>query len=102
MLHAEHDAAHQRRHRRVEALDLEALDAAGLRRPAGIVEQAIDPAEFVYRERDQRLHLRFDRHIGLAEDAIGPELLRQRLAFRYAPPRDHNFGTFGNEDFSGP
>lgn len=34
VLHAEHDAAHQRRHRRVEPLGLEALDAAGLRRPA--------------------------------------------------------------------
>ncbi|GLR95642.1 hypothetical protein GCM10007858_32780 [Bradyrhizobium liaoningense] len=99
MLHAEHDAAHQRRHRRVEPLGLEALDAAGLRRPAGIVEQAIDPAELVDRERDQRLHLRFDRDVGLAEDAIGPELLCQCLAFRYAPAGDHNFGTFGNEDF---
>ena len=28
MLHAEHDAAHQRRHRRIEPIDLEALDAA--------------------------------------------------------------------------
>jgi hypothetical protein len=30
-----------------------------------------------------------------------PELLRQRLAFRYTAARDHNFGTFGNEDFRG-
>ena len=50
MLHAEHHAAHQRRHRRIEAIGLEALDAAGLRRPAGIVEQAIDTAEFVDRK----------------------------------------------------
>ena len=32
---------------------------------------------------------------------VGAELLRQRLAFRYAPPRDHDFGAFGNEDFRG-
>ncbi|MGY4413180.1 hypothetical protein ACVWW4_004916 [Bradyrhizobium sp. LB7.1] len=102
VLHAEHDAAHQGRHRRVEALDLEGFDATGLRRAAGIVEQAVDAAEFVHREPDQRLHLRFDRHIRLAEDASRPELLRQRLAFRYTPARDHNFGTFGNEDFRSP
>ena len=51
VLHAKHDAAHQRRHRRIEAIDLEPLDAAGLGRAAGIVEQAIDAAEFLDRDR---------------------------------------------------
>ena len=102
MLHAEHDAAYQGRHRGVEPFDVEAFDAPGLRRPAGIVEQAVDPAEFLHRERDQRLHLRFDRHVGLPEDAGRTELFRQRLAFRDAPPCNHNFGTFGHEDFRGP
>jgi hypothetical protein len=27
------------------------------------------------------------------------ELLRQRLAFRYTPSHDHNFGAFGDKDF---
>ena len=50
VLHAEHHATHQRRHtRRRNLRDIEALDAAGLRRAAGIVEQAIDAAEFFYR-----------------------------------------------------
>ena len=99
MLHAEHDAAHQRRHRGVEALDLEAFDAAGLRRAAGIVEQAVDPAEFFDRQRDQRAHLVLDRDIGLAEDAVRAELFSQRLALRHAAPGDDDFGAFGNENF---
>ena len=88
VLHAEHHAAHQGRHRGVEAADLEALDAAGLRRAAGIVEQAIDLAEFLHRKRDQRAHLVFLGDVRLAEDAIGAKLLRQRLAFRRAAAGD--------------
>ena len=79
VLHAEHHAAHQRRHRGVEARDFEAFDAAGLRRPAGIVEQAIDAAEFLDRLADQRAHLVLDRDIGPAEDAM------RRRAFWPAP-----------------
>ena len=63
-------------------VDLEPLDAAGLRRAAGIVEQAIDAAEFLDRQRDQRPHLLLDRDIGLAEDAVGAEFFGQRLALR--------------------
>ena len=102
VLHAEHDAAHQGRHRGVEARHFKPFDAAGLRRAAGIVEQAIDPAEFFDRKRDQRAHLVLDRDIGLAEDAVGAELVRQRLAFRHAASGNDDFGTFGDEDFRRP
>ena len=101
MFHAEHHAAHQRGHRGVETVDLEAFDAAGLRRTAGIVEQAIDTAEFLDRKRDQRLHLLFDRDVGLAKDASGAEFFGQRLAFRHATPGDHDFCAFGDENFRG-
>ena len=99
VFHAEHDAADQGRHRGVKAVNLEALNAAGLRRAAGIVEQAIDPAEFFHRQRDQRAHLVLDRDIGLAEDAVRAELFGQRLALRHATPGDDDFGAFGNENF---
>src|SRR5215212_10970309 len=69
MFHPEHYAAHQRRHRGVETLDLEAFDASSLRWTAGIVEQAIDAAEFLHRKVVQLLYLRFHRDIGLAKDA---------------------------------
>ena len=101
MLHAEHHAADQRCHRRIETIDLEALDATGLRRAAGIVEQAIDLAEFLDRKRDQGLHLRFDRDIGLAKDAGGAEFFGQRLAFRRAAPGDDDFRAFGDENLGG-
>jgi len=57
VLHAEHHAAHQRRHRRIETLNVEAFDAARLRRAAGVVEQTIDAAEFSTALADQRAHL---------------------------------------------
>jgi hypothetical protein len=69
VLHAQHHAAHQCRHRRIEASDLERFDAAGLGRAAGIVEQAIDTAELLDRLGDQRAHLLFGRDVGLTEDA---------------------------------
>ena len=81
--------------------DLEALDAAGLRRAAGIVEQAIDAAEFLDRQLDQRAHLLFDRDIGLAEDAVGAEFFGQRLALRHAAPGDDDLRAFGDEDLRG-
>jgi hypothetical protein len=99
VLHAEHDAAEQGRHRRIETVDLEALDAAGLRRSAGIVEQAIDLAELVHRKRDQRLHLRLDGHVGLTKDAGGAELGCECLAFGHAPTRDDDLRALGHEDF---
>ena len=80
VLHAEHHAAQQGCDRGVEAVDLEAFDAADLRRPAGIVEQAIDAAEFCHRLPDQRTHLVLDRDVGLEEDTVAAELFRQRLA----------------------
>jgi hypothetical protein len=44
MFHAEHHAAHQRRHRRVEAIGFEALDAASLRGPPALLNrQSIRP-----------------------------------------------------------
>jgi len=101
MFHAEHDTANQRRHRRIEALDLEAFDAAGLRRTSRIVEQAIDPAEFLHRKGDQRLHLLFHRDVGLAKDASGAELAGQRLALRRAASGDHDLCAFGGEQFCG-
>jgi hypothetical protein len=85
------------RHRGVETLDLEAFDAAGLRRAAGIIEQAIDAAEFLHRNGDQRLHLLFHRDVGLAKDAGSAEFFRQRLALRRAAPGDHDFRAFGDE-----
>ena len=101
MLHAEHHTAHQRRHRGVEAPDLEAFDAAGLCRAAGIVEQAIDPSEFFHRLADQRAHLILDRDVCLAKDAGGAELAGKRLALRRAATRDDDFGAFGDEYFRG-
>ena len=101
MFHAEHNAAQQRRHRRIEAVHVEPLDAAGLRRAAGIVEQAVDAAEFFDRQRDQRLHLRFHRDVGLAKDASSAEFLRQRLTLRRATPGNHDFCALGDEYFRG-
>src|SRR5215468_11674798 len=97
VLHAEHDTAHERGHRRIEASDLEAFDAAGLRRATRIIEQAVDLAEFVDCKRNQRPHLVFLRDIGLAEDASRAELLGQRLSFRNPAARDDDFRAFGNE-----
>src|SRR5262245_14304533 len=97
VLHAEHDTAHERGHRRIEAIDLEAFDAAGLRRAARIVEQAIDLAELIDRQRNQRAHLVFLRDVGLAEDASRAELLGERLSFRNPAARDDDFRAFGNE-----
>ena len=85
----------------VEAGGLEALDAAGLRRAAGIVEQAVDAAEFLDRKLDQRAHLLFHHDVGLAEDAVGAELFGQRLAFRHAAPGDDDFRAFGDENLRG-
>src|SRR3954452_18188831 len=101
VLHAEHDAAYQSCHRRIEALDLEALDAAGLRRAAGIVEQAIDAAESIDRERNQRTHLLFHRYVGLPKNAASAELFRKPLAFGYATPGDHDFCALGHENLRG-
>src|SRR5215831_18452791 len=98
VLHAEHDAANQHRHRGVEALDLKALDAAGLCGPAGIVEQAIDLAELFDRKRDQRAHLIFDRDVGLVENAVRTELFRQRLTLGHAAAGDDDFRTLSHED----
>jgi len=81
----------------VETLDLEAFDAAGLRRTAGIVEQAVDAAEFLHRKPDQRLHLLFHGDIGLAKDASSAELSGQRLSLRRAAPGDHDFCALGDE-----
>jgi hypothetical protein len=98
VLHAEHHAAHQRRHRGVETRNLEAFDAAGLRRTAGIVEQAINAAEFLDRLTDQRAHLLLDGDIGLAEHTIGAEPFRQRLALPGAASGDDDPGAFGHEN----
>ncbi len=98
VLHAQHHAAHQRRHRGVEARNLQALDAAGLCRAAGIVEQAVDAAEFPDRLADQRAHLVLDGNIGLAEDAVGTELFGQCLALRRAPSGDDDLCAFGDEN----
>ena len=48
-------------------------------------------------KRDQRLHLRFHRDIGLAKDAGRTELFGQRLALRRAAPGDHDCRAFGDE-----
>ena len=101
VFHAEHHAAHQCHHRGVEAGGVETLDAAGLRRAAGIVEQAIDAAEFLDRQLDQRADLLVDHDVGLAKDAVGAELFRQRLALRHAAPGDDDFGAFGDENLGG-
>ena len=101
VLHAEHHAAHQRRHRGIEAVDVEALDAAGLRRAAGVVEETVDAAEFVDRKRDQRAHLLLHRDVGLAEDTVGAELLGQRLALRRAAAGDDDFRALGDENLRG-
>ena len=82
--------------------DLEAFDAAGLCRAAGIVEQAIDAAEFLHRLADQGAHLFFDRDVGLAKDAMGAELLRQRLALGHAAAGDDDLRPFRDKNFRGP
>jgi len=102
VLHAEHHAAHQGRHRGVEAGNLEAFDAAGLRRAAGVVEQTIKAAEFLDRLPDQRAHLVFNRDIGLAEDAVGAEFAGQRLAFRRATSGNDDLRAFRDENLRGP
>jgi hypothetical protein len=99
VFHAEHHAAQQGRHRGVEAINLEAFDAAGLRRAAGVVEQAIDAAESVDRGADQRLHLVFLRDIGFKEHAGRAELFGERLALRRAASGDHDLRAFRDEDF---
>jgi hypothetical protein len=101
MLHAQHHAAHQGGHRGVEAGNLKAFNAAGLRRAAGVVEQTIDAAEFFDRLPDQRAHLVFNRDVGLAEDTIAAELVGQRLAFRRASSCDYDLRAFRDENFSG-
>src|ERR1700694_5341179 len=101
VLHAEHHAAHQRRHRRIEARTVKAFDPAGLRRAAGVVEQAIDAAEFLDRLADQRAHLVLDRDIGPTEDAGGAELFGKPLALRRAAPGDDDLRAFGDEYFRG-
>ena len=85
----------------VETIDLEAFDAAGLRRAAGIVEQTVDAAEFLDRKVDQRTYLLLDRDIGLAEDAVGAEFFGQRLALRHAAPGDDDLRAFGDENLRG-
>ncbi len=102
VLQAEHDAAHQRRHRRVKTLDLKPFDAAGLGRATGIVEQAIDTAESLDRLPDQRAHLRLNCDVGLTKDAGRAEFSRQCLTFRRAASGDDDFCAFGDEDFGGP
>jgi hypothetical protein len=102
MLHAEHDAAHQRGHRCVKTRNLQALDAAGLRRTAGIVEQAVELAEFLHAKRDQRLHLVFDRHVGLTEHANRSEFCRQRLALGRTAAGDDDLGALRDKNFRRP
>src|SRR6266567_2807202 len=53
--------------------------------------QTIDPAEPVDRKPDQRFHLRFDRDVGLAKDAIGAEFLGKCLALRRTASGDDDF-----------
>ncbi len=89
------------RHRGVEADNLEALNATGLRRAAGVVEQTIKAAEFLDRLPDQRAHLAFNRDIGPAEDAVGAELAGQCLAFRHATTGDDYPGAFRDENLGG-
>ena len=86
----------------IEARHLEAFDAAGLCRAAGIVEQAIDSAELLHGLADQGAHLFFDGDVGLAKDAVGAESFRQRLAFRRAAAGDHDFRPFRDKNFRGP
>jgi hypothetical protein len=102
VLHPEHDAAHQGRHRGVEAIDFETFDTTGLGRASGIVEKAIDAAEFFYCLGDQRAHLLLNRYIGLTEDTGRAELLRQRLAFSGATPGDDDFCAFGDKYLGRP
>ena len=102
MFHPEHHAAQEDRHRGVETTGVESLDAAGLRRAAGIVEQAVEPAETALRRRDQGLHLRFVGHIGPLEDAGWSETGGERLAFGGAAPGGHDLRPLGNEDLRRP
>jgi hypothetical protein len=102
VLHAKHDAAHQRRHGGVEAIDRKPLDTARLCRAAGIVEQAIDPAECLDGMADQRLHLRFIGHVGLAKTAIGAEPGSQRSPLGRPTSCDHDFRALRDEDFRCP
>ena len=67
VLHPEHHAAKERRHRGIEAIGLESFDAAGLGRAAGIIEQAVDAAELVDGFTDQVADVGFDRDIGTTE-----------------------------------
>jgi len=101
VLHPEHHTAHQVAIAASKRGNLKALNAAGLRRAAGVVEQAIDAAEFFDRLPDQRAHLVFNRDVGLAEDAIAAELVGQRLAFRRAPSGDNDVRAFRDENLSG-
>src|ERR1700684_1374966 len=80
VLHAEHHAAQQRRHRRIETIGLEAFDAAGLRRSAGIIKKAVDAAEAVHGFADQLVYVVFNGDVGATEDAGRPKLFGQGLA----------------------
>ena len=102
VLHAEHDRAHQGRHRRVEALDRDRLDAADRRRPAGIVEQAVEPAPFGQAGLEHRLHVGFLGGVGLDEQAIvlaEPRL--ERPAELLAPAGRQDLGALRDEDLDG-
>jgi hypothetical protein len=87
--------------RRIEPIGLQPLDAAGLGGTARIVEQAIDAAEFLDREADQRAHLVLDRDIGLTEDAGRAEFFGERVALRRAAAGDYDLCTLGHEYFGG-
>lgn len=96
-LHGQHHRAQDHGHLCIELGDVEIGDAALGNSVAGIVEQAIDPAEARCRTVDQRLQLAFARHIGLHEAGRAAKLARQRFA-RFPPaPGDDDTSAFLDE-----
>ena len=80
VLHAQDDAAQQDRHCLVETVGRELGNAAARRRPAGVVEQAIQATEAVERVRDHGSDVGLDRNVGADEAGVGCEPCRERLA----------------------
>ena len=98
VFHAEQDTAHQGRHRRIETRGIEAFDAAGLRRAAGVIEKAIDATELRHGLLDQRTYLVLTGDIGAAEDAVRPKFARQCLTFGHTPTCDGDPRAFADKN----
>ena len=100
MLHAEEDALDVDGEDRVVGRDIDVGDADHRQGRAGVVDEAVHPAEARNRMRDHRLDVVFFGDVGPNEADAEPPF--ERRAFVLAAGRDNDLGAFLDENLGDP